>query len=101
MYNEASYPKLEGAFDNYSVCGTIVMDKSFDEMSVYLATGTFPDNRKSGNESSTPVENSATVGTNRSGWNQNQSTTDTPPWQPSSGGYTQPTGTTTRPTRYY
>ena len=101
MYNEASYPKIEGAFDNYSVCGTIVMDKSFDEMNAYLTTGNFPDNRKSGNDGSATVANNTPVGANRSGWNQNPSTADTPPWQSSAGGHTQPAGTTTRPTRYY
>lgn len=42
MYNEAMYPKVPNAFDNYSACGTIVLDKTAEEINEFLATGSFP-----------------------------------------------------------
>ena len=42
IYREDMYPKLDDMFEDYSVVGTIVMDKNFDEISEFVATGAFP-----------------------------------------------------------
>lgn len=42
IYKNELYPKVEGAFDNFSVVGTVVMDKTSEEMAEYLITGSFP-----------------------------------------------------------
>lgn len=42
IYKNEMYPKLDGAFDKYKVLGTAVMDKTFDEMSIFVSTGAFP-----------------------------------------------------------
>ena len=42
IYRPELYPKDESAFENYSVVGSIVMDKSFEELSEFIATGEFP-----------------------------------------------------------
>lgn len=50
MYNESAYPKLPDAFKGYSALGTVVLDKTFDEIVTFNATGNFPE-RKSENTS--------------------------------------------------
>lgn len=42
IYRPELYPKDESAFENYSVVGSIVMDKSFEELSEFITTGEFP-----------------------------------------------------------
>jgi hypothetical protein len=93
MYNEASYPKIEGAFNGYTACGTIVLDKNFDELSTFVATGSFPDN-KGGNAQVAPAQpNMPNVEAPRGEWSQN--TTNAP----TNGGYVN--SAPARPTRYY
>lgn len=36
------YPKIPDAFNGYDVLGTVVLDKNFDELATFLATGSFP-----------------------------------------------------------
>ena len=96
MYNEASYPKIDNAFANYSACGTIVMDKTYDEISEFLATGNFPESKK---ESTTNQTNTPNVDTPRGNWHGGA----TNGGAPTTGGYA-PNGTGSapaRPTRYY
>lgn len=100
MYNEANYPKLADAFKNYTACGTIVLDKTFDEISAFIANGSFPEVKKPENTNvandvapSTYAPNNATP---REDWST-----------PTTGGYTpngtsaMPTDAPSRPTRYY
>ena len=42
MYKVEDYPKDENIFKNYSAVGTAVLDKSFEELAEFLATGDFP-----------------------------------------------------------
>lgn len=100
MYNEANYPKLVDAFNGYSACGTIVLDKNFDEIAAFIATGSFPEVSKA--DTTTPTndvaENTYTpnTATPRESWSA-----------PTTGGYTpngtsaMPTDAPSRPTRYY
>ena len=96
MYNESLYPKLENAFDNYSVCGTIVLDKNYNEIAEFVATGKFPETNKepTNNQPSMP-----SVETPRNPWN-GAPTTGNPP---ANNGFNPNTtgGTPSRPTRYY
>ena len=101
MYNEASYPKIENAFTNYSACGTVVLDKNYDEIAEFLATGKFPETKKeSTNNNSSTMPN---VSTPRNDWSNNppfnNPTTSAAPM----GGYApnSTTGAPARPTRYY
>ncbi len=100
MYNEANYPKLADAFNGYSACGTIVLDKNFDEISTFMATGSFPEVKKADNTAPTnevaPNTYAPNTATPREAWSA-----------PTTGGYT-PNGTSampadapSRPTRYY
>lgn len=54
IYKNEMYPKVDGAFDKYKVLGTAVMDKTFDEMSVFMNTGSFPAKQPE-ERSATPV----------------------------------------------
>ena len=82
VYRSDFYPKDDSAFENYSVIGTAVMDKTFEDISEFISTGKFPatENTQRNNEPTThasPVVN-----------NNNTSITD------------NVTGTP-RPVRYY
>lgn len=99
MYNESSYPKIENAFENYSACGTIVLDKNYDELNHFVNTGSFPEVKKDNNSNSNETPNMPNVETHRNGWNGGNNTTSAP----TNGGYVpSSTGNApTRPTRYY
>lgn len=92
MYNETSYPKTEGAFKDYSACGTIVMDKNYDELMSFVTTGDF-NNGASKSTSSIPSDANVV---------EYDTPTPRESWAPSNGGYS-PNGTSapSRPTRYY
>lgn len=45
MNNPTLYPKIDDMFDNYSALGSVVMDKSADEINVFINTGEFPANQ--------------------------------------------------------
>ena len=45
MNNPSLYPKIDNIFDNYSALGSVVMDKSADEINVFINTGEFPANQ--------------------------------------------------------
>lgn len=102
MYNEANYPLVADGFKDYSVCGTLVLDKTYEEISMFITNGTFPETKKPNNTSNVPnaldaveddVPNTATP---RESWTA-----------PTTGGYTpngtsaMPNSTPNRPTRYY
>lgn len=42
MYPEQSYPKVPNAFEGYTAIGTAVLDKSREDLAVYVAEGAFP-----------------------------------------------------------
>lgn len=42
MYPEQSYPKVPNAFEGYTAIGTAVLDKSKEDLAVYVAEGAFP-----------------------------------------------------------
>ena len=42
MYPETMYPKNTEVFKDYTALGRIVLDKNYDEINTYLATGNFP-----------------------------------------------------------
>lgn len=48
IYPAESYPKIN-AFDSYSALGRIVLDKNYNEINSFLATGTFPQNNNNTN----------------------------------------------------
>lgn len=53
VYRPEFYPKDESLFEGYSVVGTAVLDKSFDEISEFMVTGEFPDRQTNDSQSST------------------------------------------------
>jgi hypothetical protein len=89
MYNEASYPKMDGVFNNYTACGTIVLNKNFEELSTFVATGSFPGTN---NQTNQEPSNTPTVDTPRNGWAQSNNST---------GNFTGNNTNPSRPTRYY
>ena len=100
MYNEANYPKVTDAFKDYTVCGTLVLDKTYDEISAFLVNGSFPETKKPTTTKTTGLdaveEYTPNTATPREAWNA-----------PTTGGYTStgtsamPTDAPSRPTRYY
>jgi len=96
MYNEASYPKIEGAFTNYTACGTVVMNKNYDELVTFVTTGAFPE--KPQNNTNTTVSNVPP----RAAMDvivDDEPQTNRAPWDPTPG--TNTYTTPNRPTRYY
>ena len=49
MYNEQTYPKDFSAFDDFKVLGTMVMDRTFDEVNQFVLTGNFPQRQANNN----------------------------------------------------
>lgn len=101
MYTDVAYPKVENAFDNYSACGTIVLDKTYEELEQFVTTGKFPETRRADNNDSTTTPSSNVP---RNDWNNgvtnSYSTGDvapnTPNYNPTNNGVAP-----NRPTRYY
>ena len=48
VYKPELYPKKEDLFEGFKVIGSIVMDKTFDELSSFVATGSFPSKTNEG-----------------------------------------------------
>jgi len=55
VYRPEFYPKDASLFEGYSVVGNAVMDRSFEEISEFIATGEFP--QRSSNNEAAPVPN--------------------------------------------
>lgn len=54
IYRNELYPDISAEYDGYNVLGTMVMNKTADDMNAYIVTGKFPEVvRESQNESST------------------------------------------------
>lgn len=94
MYNESNYPKLEDAFKDYTALGTIVMNKTYDEMSSFVANGSFPDTQKPNNNHQ--ADN--TYNSSSSTYDPNMQVRGA--WTPNSDADTT-SGAPARPTRYY
>lgn len=62
IYKNEFYPNIMSEYDNYNVLGTMLMDKSFDELTAYNTTGTFPakvpDNRTTSTVTTPPTNSS-------------------------------------------
>lgn len=115
VYRPDLYPKDTRAFENYNTLGSKVLDKTFEEMSEFVATGNFPargGNRgNSSNGSSTPTaaptyqapvtpsENEEALTTAPGGYS---SPTVRPPFDGGTYvGNNNNTGAPARPNRYY
>lgn len=48
MYPEATYPKID-AFKDYTALGKVVMDKNYQEICQFMATGQFPQTQRNNN----------------------------------------------------
>lgn len=59
VYRPEFYPKDNSLFEGYSVVGSAVMDKNFDEIAEFIATGEFPqrNNDENTNNISTSMNN--------------------------------------------
>lgn len=58
VYRPDLYPKDDKAFENYNTMGSKVLDKTFEEVSEFVATGSFPargGNRNNSTAPATPV----------------------------------------------
>lgn len=44
MFNEQLYPKAFSDFENFNILGSMIMDKSFDDINQFIMTGQFPQN---------------------------------------------------------
>ena len=60
VYNNSNYPKDENIFKNYHAVGPVVLDKTFEELSEFLATGEFPQNTRNTTPQSESRENTFT-----------------------------------------
>lgn len=49
IFRDDLYEKVEGAFKDQRILGTIVLDKNVDEITTFLQTGKFPQTSNSGN----------------------------------------------------
>ena len=94
MYNEANYPKLVDAFKDYTACGTIVLDKTYDEIVAFLSNGSFPDNKNT----SAPSQDYNTSSAPTTSTYAPTETTARMPWDASEN---NTTSAPARPTRYY
>ena len=89
IYSEQNYPIDKSGFEGYSVLGTLVMNKDYNDCVEFVRTGTFPQKDKS----------TETVNEQRADWgNQPQFTPATPMTTPAPMNIpTTPTNTTTAP----
>ena len=56
VYRDDLYPKAcEDVFSQYSALGTIIMNKDFNELNTYLATGQFPAAQKNNAQTAAPA----------------------------------------------
>lgn len=62
MYPEELYPKTVEAFSNYTALGRIVLDKNYNEINTFLATGNFP--QATNNTTNVAQPQQSYVGTN-------------------------------------
>ena len=56
MYPPENYPLQPELFDNYSVLGTVVLDKTASEIQTYLSTGSFPQTQNNSQQNNIPEQ---------------------------------------------
>lgn len=95
VYNEANYPKIPDAFKNYTACGTIVLDKNYEEMCTFVSTGAFPEIKKS------DATSYAEPSTNSSSTYMPTTDTSRAPWESPASANGAMSDAPSRPTRYY
>lgn len=98
MYPADQFVKEEALFNDYSAIGHALMDKDFNELSVFVNTGAFP--AKSVNNSNT---NNNNINVNTQTANANPTYQNNIPrgTVPTYGGNASATTGVTKPTRYY
>lgn len=57
IYTDELYPKQTNAFDNYSALGVSVLNKNFNELEFFLASGSFPEVVKESNDAIAKANN--------------------------------------------
>lgn len=62
VYNEQMYPKNFSDFDGFNVLGTMVMDRTYDEINQFIQTGQFP--QRTQNNTTSPMQNSPVIENN-------------------------------------
>lgn len=62
MYAPEQYPAHPELFDNFSVLGTIVLDKNTDEINTFLSTGAFPQVATSQGANAIPPQSTYSTG---------------------------------------
>lgn len=109
VYRSDMYPSIPNAFDNYKALGNVVMDKSYDDISTFIATGNFPERAKD-NTGDMPThinENHTYQVTTSNDFTEPYVTTETPYAQPIRNTMVNPnvhmqnTTQPQRPVRYY
>lgn len=122
IYRPDLYPKKPELFEGYSACGTIVIDRDYNDIAQFVATGSFPQ-APSNNQATAPVNTAqaaraaidvvvddappAPAAYPQPAYPVAPNTNQRAPWEaPASGGYAQPasgapSSAPARPTRYY
>lgn len=107
MYNEQTYPKNFDDFADFNVLGSMVMDKTFDEVNQFIMTGSFPQREAAPNTTSTATPYSAETANPYANMQNTQPNFTPPaqdtPWDDNQFGNPQPPVNSQmgRPTRYY
>ena len=113
IYNEQTYIKDFSDFDDFKVLGTVVMDKSFDEVNQFVMTGNFPQTQTNNPAPQTTPSPMQATPTQQFTPNtmQTASNPSTPPWEEETPftqdfnanppGVPNTTPQMDRPTRYY
>lgn len=101
IYNEQMYPKNFSDFDGFSVLGTMVMDRTYDEINQFIQTGQFPQKTNQTPPQTSPKTDSASTGQ----FNSNAGVTadlnyEVPPWVDNNVSNNS-TPVMDRPVRYY
>jgi len=77
VYTSSAYPKVEDAFKDYEVCGTVLMSKSYEDIAAYVQTGNFPTKQSSSNiPNNTPNYNNPQSNAGYTPYQSAPSTTD-------------------------
>lgn len=61
VYRPEFYPKDNSLFEGYSVVGSAVMDKNFDEIAEFIATGEFPQRNNDENTNNIPTSMNSNI----------------------------------------
>jgi hypothetical protein len=95
VYRPDLYPKDASAFDGFTVSGRQVINKTAEEMNVYLSTGSFPEKATNSDNTAPAVSYQNQNEDADLPWVQSNTNRNTPQ------GFATQGGTSNRPTRYY